>query len=508
MNPVFRLKKYTDALKSAGLYLNGPSWLDEKEVTGLTFDSRKAAEGTLFVCKGAAFKEEYLRKAFEQGAFCYVSDKRYGAFPGIIVSDIRSAMAVLANVFDDNAWEAFPLVGITGTKGKSTVTYYIKSIAEKRAEKTGAAPLAYLSTIDTFDGIESFESHLTTPEAIELGERFSNARDAGVSAMIMEVSSQALKYQRTEGVVFDIGAFLNFGTDHIGGSEHPDEEDYLNSKLKIFAQSRTVIVNLGTDRKETILAAAKASAAEKIICYSANGCESAEGLYADYLARDVRKEQGNTVFGLYGRNEDGEYRLLADITLTMPGLFNVENAAAAAAICFELGYTADEIREGLLNARAAGRMEHFRSDEKDLDVIVDYAHNEMSFRSLFSSIKEEYPGRRLEAVFGCPGGKGLQRREALPKAAADYCDFVWVTEEDPGFEDPEEISAQVLANLERFGGKGRIIVDREECIRTAIEGAAPGTVLVLAAKGRENYMKRGAKYVPMISDAELAEKYL
>lgn len=508
MNSVFTLKKYIDALKAGQVFLSGPSWLDDCRVLGLTFDSRKAAKGTLFVCKGAAFKEEYLRKAFEQGAFCYVSDKIYGAFPGIIVSDIRKAMAILANVFNDEAWRSFPLVGITGTKGKSTVTYYIKSIAEKRALEKGGAPFAYLSTIDTFDGVESFESHLTTPEAIELGERFSHARDAGVSAMVMEVSSQALKYRRTEGVRFDIGAFLNFGTDHIGGSEHPDEEDYLNSKLMIFSQSDTVIVNLDTDRRETILGAAKDAKAKKLICYSAKGCESAEGLQADFLARDVRKEQGNTVFGLYKLDENNVYQKLSDVTLTMPGLFNVENAVVAAAICFELGYTIEEICAGLLNARAAGRMEHFRNDERDLDVIVDYAHNEMSFRSLFSSIKEEYPGRRLEAVFGCPGGKGLQRREALPRAAAAYCDFVWITEEDPGFEDPAEISAQVLENLKRFGGSGTIIVDREECIKKAIADAAPGTVLVLAAKGRENYMKRGAKYVAVTSDAELAEKYL
>ena len=508
MNSVHELKNYIDALKEAGLWVSGPSWLDHEQVLGLTFDSRQAAKGTLFVCKGAAFKYEYLRKAFEQGAFCYVADKPYGAFPGIIVSDIRAAMAVLANTFNDNAWKEFPLVGITGTKGKSTVTYYIKAVVERYAAKKGLGPLAYLSTIDTFDGVESFESHLTTPEAIELGQRFSNARDAGVFAMVMEVSSQALKYGRTDGVKFDIGVFLNFGADHIGGSEHSDLDDYLNSKLKLFAQSRKLIINLDTDKAEKIIPAAQSSGAEKLTFYSAKGKKTAFGASAGYLADNMRKVDGNTVFELLRAIPDGGYTKTCTITLTMPGLFNVENAVAAFAICTELGIPAEDIAAGLLNARAAGRMEHFRSDARDLDVIVDYAHNEMSFRSLFSSIKEEYPGCRLEAVFGCPGGKGLSRREALPRAAADHCDYVWITEEDPAFDDPAEISAQVLANLEKFGGRGRVIVDREECVRTAIENAKPGTVLVLAAKGRESYMKRGAEYVHVLSDVELTEKYL
>ncbi len=509
MNSPHRLIDYIEALRSAGLLTDAPRGdIQDRFVSSAVFDSREAERDSLFVCKGEGFREEYLVSAFERGALCCVSETVRGEFPCIVVSDVRKAMAVIANVENDEAWRAFPLVGITGTKGKSTTTYYIKSIAEAYTAAGGLPPFAYISTIETFDGVESFESHLTTPEALELGRRFSHAKEAGVGAMIMEVSSQGLKYNRSDGVGFDIACFLNFGIDHIGCTEHSDEEDYLRSKLLLFNQSKTLVVNLDTYRLKDVLAAASRSeSAERLVCFSASGAESAEGAAADYIASNVRKEGGNILFELMAASEGG-FEKLCDISLSMPGLFNVENAMAAAIICILLDIPLEYIAAGLKDASAPGRMEHFRSDAKDIDVIVDYAHNELSFKRLFSSLKEEYPGRRLEVVFGCPGGKGLQRRQILPAVAAEFCDFAWITEEDPGFEDVEEISSQLLANLKAAGGEGRVITDRQLCIKTAMESAAPGTVLVLAAKGREGYMKRGDKYVSVLSDVDVAEKYL
>jgi UDP-N-acetylmuramyl tripeptide synthase len=189
-------------------------------------------------------------------------------------------------------------------------------------------------------------------------------------------------------------------------------------------------------------------------------------------------------------------------------LFNVENALAAAVVSFELGLSADCIRKGMLRTRVAGRMEVFENPEKKLVVIVDYAHNRMSFESLYASTKEEYPGWRIEAIFGCPGGKGLQRREELPEIVARYADFAWITEEDAGEEDVRDISEQLIRNLGRGGCPSAMLLDREDAIRTAIGSAPPETVIVLTGKGRENYQKRGTDYVPVISDVDLVRRYL
>lgn len=505
--PSFNLEKYIQALKSEGLLCREPQGSDLPMIRKVSFDSRDVIPGTLFICKGASFKREYALSAAEKGAVCLLTEKPLDAgIPELLVCDIRKAMAVCANVYCDKAFQTFPLVGLTGTKGKSTTLYFLKSICETYCSKKEKGDFAYISTIDTYDGKVMYESHLTTPEAPELSERFKNAAEAGVFAMGMEVSSQALKIDRCYGVEFAIGAFLNFGIDHIGTNEHPDEEDYLASKLRIFDCCKTCMVNLNTARFDRIIEAAKAGKAiEKLICYSPAGDDQVGGIKAKYAARNIRKEGAITVFEIWSREDDSRpLTLLSEIRLTMPGLFNAENALAAAIAAIELGVPMEDIQEGLFKGKAAGRMELYRDEARDLSVIVDYAHNVLSYETLFKSCKEEFPGRRIEILFGCPGGKGLQRRVQLPQVVAEYADYAWITEEDPFMEDPADISAEVLKNLEGFGGKGEIIVDRPACIREAVRRAQPGTVLILAAKGRELYQHRGNEYVQIVSDSQLA----
>lgn len=479
----------------------------------ITFDSQEVKSGTLFVCKGEKFREEYLKEAFRRGALFYIAEKEYVGFEGIVVSDIRKAMAVLANMYYKEAWRSFPLVGLTGTKGKSTTVYFLRNIIDRYNSTLGKAKLGYLSSIETFDGVESYESHLTTPEALTLAKHFENVKESGLYGMVMEVSSQALKYDRTLGVEFDIGCFLNFGVDHIGASEHTDAEDYFSSKLKFFDQCKTVCLNLDTDRLARIIQAIKKSPlCEKLVAYSPSGATEAEGIAADYIALNVRKEERETVFILAKRSEKlyphPSYEEVGEFRLTIRGLFNVENAMLAAIVCLELGIPVQAIKSGLYDAKVAGRMEVFKNEKRQVVVIVDYAHNRMSFDSLFSSTKIEYPGWRIEALFGCPGGKGLQRRTELPEVVSKYADFVWVTEEDAGEESVEKISGQLYANLQALGCPAEIILDREKAIRAAIRQAPPKTVIVMTGKGRELYQKRGKDYVPVESDVQLVEKYL
>ncbi len=436
--------------------------------TKLCFDSREVVPGALFFCKGEMFKKEYLDSAIKQGAIAYVSETDYDVnIPCIKVDNIRAAMADMANEFYHEAWKAYPTIGITGSKGKSTTLYFIKSIFEAAGKN-----LAFLSTIDTYDGIEKFESHLTTPEALELHHHFANARDAKVDAFAMEVSSQGLKYDRTKNVIFTIGVFLNFGSDHIGKGEHTDIEDYFNSKLKLMSQCNIAIINKDGERYEQILVAAKASPiCKKIICFSAK--------------------------------EDN-----FDYQLSIPGDFNIENALAAIAVTKELGISEDFIKEGLAKASVPGRMEIFKNKERELICIVDYAHSILSFDRLFSSVKSMYPGYKIEALFGCPGGKGLQRREDLPVTVSNYADFVWITEEDPGLEDPKQICEIIKKKLDELGTPNKIIVNRDEAIKTAINSAKPKTVIVLTGKGREEYMHRGNDYVPFIPETTQVERLL
>lgn len=493
------LYEYVELLRGEGLLDDEPSKdLQFTSVQQLTFDSREAAPGTLFVCKGEAFKPEYLAKAFDSGAFCYVSEVRYeGGRPAVLVNDIRRAMALMAELFYGTEERSFKLIGLTGTKGKSTTLYFIKNVLDTWYAKEGKR-VGFLSTIDSYDGVQEFESHLTTPEAFTLHEHFWHAEEAELPAFVMEVSSQGLKYDRTYGVEFDAGAFLNYGIDHVGKGEHTDEEDYISSKLRFFDQCKNVFLNLDTDRLDRIYGAAK-DAGCLIHTYSAKG-----NYDADFRAENVRRENGCTVFTL--KNKEGE--TVYDFSLSIPGSFNVENAMAAILLCRWLGVPHDAIAEGLKDARAKGRMEVFENKEREVVVISDYAHNILSFEKLYEAVKEDYPGWRIEGLFGCPGGKGLSRREELPRAVSKYADFVWVTEEDPGLDDVSAICRTLSENLAKHGCPCRIVEDRTEAIETAIREAAPKTVIVMTGKGREEYMHRGNAYEPITSDSALAEKFL
>ena len=461
----------------------------ETEITGLSFDSREVEPGTLFVCKGAGFKQEYLDAAIERGAIAWVSGP-----------DIRRAMAVLSNLFYMDPWKSFPLVGITGTKGKTTTLYYLKEIME-HSVACGKGRFGYLSTIDTYDGESCFKSQLTTPEAIELGQRLANMREHGIKAACMEVSSQALKYDRTFGLRFKYGVFTNFGKDHIGSSEHPDIKDYLDSKLRIFDQSDVAI--LGRENEKFDEAFAAAQECEKIICYD---------------AQNVRKDGKATVFDAVitayhpeERSDEGSVqnvRVLKDLRLTMPGTFNAHNAAAAAAIALQLGASEEEIRANLLNARTPGRMEIFENKERQVAAVADYAHNGLSFEKALQSAREEFPGYRIVAIYGCTGSKGLTRRKELPEAAAKYADYSIITEDDPGYEDPMDIAREAYENLQNAGGKGEICIDREKAIREAICDAEPRTLVMILGKGADKYQLRNGRHEPYESDIVLAEKFI
>ena len=256
---LYPLGDYIQLLQRKNLQLEFSGAPLTREVSLVSCDSRQVVPGTLFICKGAHFKVEFLQSAKEQGAFAYLSEKRYDQvdLPCILVSDVRLAMALLADFYYNHPSAKLGVVGITGTKGKSSTAYYLKYIFDEYLAAKGQPASGVISSIETYDGVEKFESHLTTPEPLDLERHFANGVATGMRYLTMEVSSQALKYKRVRGLKFDVGIFLNISEDHISPCEHENFEDYFTSKLSLFKQTKVACVNLDSAEKERILSASQ-----------------------------------------------------------------------------------------------------------------------------------------------------------------------------------------------------------------------------------------------------------
>lgn len=491
----YSLSEYVKRLDRAG-FISGYDLKgrDGELVKLLTYNSKSVVAGTLFICKGAAFKEDYLKEAVASGAIAYVSETAYGVdVPCILVSDIRKAMPVLADLYFCRPWDNLNLIGITGTKGKSTTAYYIKAIIDDYMAAVGGRESAVISSIDVYDGVIKKESHITTPEVVELLEHFRHAVDSGIDYLEMEVSSQALKYDRVDGVTFDVGVFLNISEDHISPVEHADFDDYLESKLRIFAQTKTACVNLDSDACDRIMAAAQAAGSIVTFGTAKN---------ADIRGYRIRKKGMDTVFNVVCDRFDQEF------VLEMPGLFNVENALAAIAIAYVLNIPVEYMYSGLKRARSSGRMELYHSKDHKVVAIVDYAHNKLSFDKLFSSTMEEYKGHRIVTIFGCPGKKAFIRRRDLGTIAGKFSDKVYLVAEDPGYEPVEQISRDIAQYVEAQGCPYELIEDRGEAIAKAVLEVTEPTVILITGKGNETRQKYGSEYLDCPSDVEYTKKFI
>ena len=339
MNPKHTLNEYADALARAGL-LTASTLTPAAEGTVidcLSYDTRSLHGTSLFLCKGAHFKEEYLCDALSRGAIAYVAEKKHNVdAPCLLVNDIRYSLVVLGQLFYNHVTDKLTSVGITGTKGKSTTAYYVRYILNDWLRAQSMPECAILSSIDNYDGKSTEESHITTPEVLELYQHFENAYESGISHLVMETSSQALKYGRVRGITYDVAAFLNIGSDHISPIEHPDFEDYFNSKLKIFDSCRFGCVNTDAKYSDRVIEYAKDRC--NLITFGSHESDTVS-------CQHVEKRGDGLYFTVSSLKYNGEF------SITMPGLFNVSNALAAMAISMALGVPEDTVVTPALWAR-------------------------------------------------------------------------------------------------------------------------------------------------------------
>ncbi len=474
-----KLKSILSSLE--GLKVKGDLNLD---ITNIESDSRKIKENGLFVAiKGFDVDgHDYIKEAIKKGAVAVIAsvdaDKKLlkeimNEITLILAPDTRLALAICACNFYDNPSRKFKLVGITGTKGKTTTSFMVKRILEKAGKKVGL-----IGTIATYIGDKKLEnSDRTTPESLKLQQIFSLMVKENCEVVIMEVSSQSLKLHRVAGCDFDIGVFTNFSEDHISPKEHPDMKDYFESKLKLFDMCKTCFVNSDDLQTSKI---PKLLPDKDILTYGIDN-------YCNLLAKDITITNSAVDYKVKigTRNE----RVKIDI----PGRFSVYNSLAAIAITTKLGCTAENIKEALLDVKVPGRSELIEN-KKELTIMIDYAHSPESLENILSAVKS-YTRGRVISLFGCGGDRDSGKRPLMGEISGKIADFTIITSDNPRTEDPEKIVNQIEEGIKKTKGKYICIVDRINAIKYAINMANKNDIIVLAGKGHEPYQEiNGVKY--------------
>ena len=451
------------------------------EISSLVYDSRKVEKGSVFICiKGANFDgHDAAQSAAESGAAAIVSEKDIPGLEGrgctlVITKDTRYALANLSAAWFDHPADRIKTIGITGTKGKTTTTYLVKSALEHMGKKVGL-----IGTIEIVIGDEHIPAKNTTPESYELQNYFKKMADAGLDTVVMEVSSQALMQHRTAGFVFDIGVFTNLSPDHIGDNEHKDFDDYLECKSMLFKQCKVGIANGDDEYFERVMK-------NHTCTLETYGI----GEKCDLIATDINldKEPGHLGVSF---NTEGLMQLRAKVP--SPGRFSVYNALCAAAICRHFGASGQDIESALSHAHVKGRIEKVKVSD-DFTLLIDYAHNAMALESLLTALKE-YEPERLVCLFGCGGNRARSRRFEMGEVSGRLADFTIITSDNPRFEEPLDIIADIVTGISKTDGKFIEIPDRKEAIRYAIKNGKRGDIIVLAGKGHEDYQEiKGVKY--------------
>ncbi|KRN99060.1 UDP-N-acetylmuramoylalanyl-D-glutamate--2,6-diaminopimelate ligase [Levilactobacillus paucivorans] len=492
-------------LQEHDLYQSNSLKSDDVSFESLAYDSRNVSENGLFICKGKNFSVDYLKQAIANGATSYLAETDYSdvfSVPGIIVNDVRKAMSLAAQLFFGFPQNDLFLIGYTGTKGKTTSTYFTHNILEH----AHPGEVAMFSTIDRIVGQgakNQFKAHLTTAESFDLFKEMREAVDNGAKYLVMEVASQAYLLDRVYGLQFDVGIFLDITPDHIGINEHPNFANYLFCKQQLLLNSRNVVINADTDHFDEVLAAAQVSTApDHIFTY---------GMNSDSASVSITDNQASLTASTFNLVVNSDNPMLASLAQTynvsVPGDFNQSNASAAILATAIAGASADDMQYGLANTKVPGRMQFTRTKNHGT-IYVDYAHDWGSMNALLGFLSTQFPDQRVIAVLGSTGDKGEDRREGFARALNDFADVAYLTADDPGHEDPIKIAEEIDSHIDHSKVDTTIVPKREDAIRQAITGASNTDLVVLAGKGEDKYQKVNGVDTPYPSDPVVAANVL
>ena len=456
----------------------------DKDAEALVYHSDKATPGCAFFAISGAESDgkEYLEKAAIRGAQLLITDEEgeemdemlgrlnltYG-ITGVRVKNVRKALATASARFYGRPAESLTLIGVTGTKGKTTTTFMIKEILEEAGIKTGIVG----TVVYGYDGCYQ-EAVNTTPQSEDIHRALREMVDGGCEAAVIEVSSQGVMQDRTYGLEFDVAVFTNLYPDHIGEGEHTSLEEYIWWKSMLFKQTKTAIINVDDPHWHAMT---EESTAERIVTFST------EKTTADFVAGDVVLRRKKDLLGVGFTIEGREF------FAGMPGRFNVYNALAAASCASVLHIPWSCIQRALSKVKVRGRAEAVNLGE-DFTVLVDYAHNGPALESILKALREYEPAR-LIVVFGCGGNRDRNRRFEMGKAAADLADFSVVTSDNPRHENPLDIIKDITQVMSEEQGCYTVIPDRREAIIWTVSQAQTGDIIVIAGKGHETYQILG-----------------
>lgn len=514
-----------------------------------TYDTRDIKPGTLLFIKGN-FKPEYLSDADSKGLSAYVAEQSYAEYTnavGIIVNDVRKAMSILSAAFFGNPEEKLTVVGITGTKGKTTTAYFTHAILNAYS---GSKAALFSSVDNCLDGVNYVESDLTTPENFDAFKMMREAVDNGMKYLVMEVSSQAYKVSRVYGLKFDVAAFLNISPDHISPIEHPTFEDYLYCKRQIIANTKSLVLNADADHADLLMQDAERNDVPVTTfariqrdeienstceiknsdnlennlvdsCKYVNDEDYTELLTPDYIAMPVENSESHCI-AIKNTQEDSDeedvhYLTLDEFSLAIAGDFNYENALAAIAIASNLGIKENDLEalHALENIKISGRMEVSKDSESNTIAIVDYAHNFISVKSLLDFVYEKYgkENPRITLVTGSAGNKAYDRRKEIVEAAQNRIYQFIFTIEDTNTEDEMDICKDMRGYITNENVKSHIIIDRPDAVEYSVDDARKSfnkdgkfNIILLIGKGDERWIKHENKHVPYEGDSEIIKR--
>lgn len=461
-----------------------------QDVLHLEYDSQKVKEGSLFICIKGFHKDghHYINQAIENGAKMIVVEKDVEYIDGmtyIKVQSTRYALALLSCAFFENPSHKMKVIGITGTKGKTTLSFMIDSILRRAQHQVGL-----IGTIGTYIQGQIYQTKNTTPESYEIQKMMHKMVKRGCEYCIMEVSSQGLMLNRVAGIDFDYGIFTNLSPDHIGENEHHSFEDYMMCKKKLFGMCKKGLFN----KDDPYFQKMTHNISCEILTYS---------IVKDSDLQAIHFEPTSFQHSL-GMKFETEGKVKLSIEMMIPGQFNVYNALGAILLCYDLHLPFETIQAGLKNLHVPGRLE-IVPVPADYTVMIDYAHNPFAYDHLFQMLKDYHPVQ-IYCVYGAGGRRDRHRRFEVGAIVAKNHAFSIVTADNPRGEDVFRICHDIVKGIQAYNGDYVVIVDRKEAIHYALKHAQKGAIILCLGKGHEDYQIIDQEPLPF-SERKMIEEY-